>query len=296
MKAKSILVLLMCAWAVAASPAGAKLIDKTFHQTFAVKEGDRLVLEHGDGNVSVTAWDRDEIDVEVRFHAEVKRIGIGSYPDFEVEFGQKDGTVTVREKRRGGVTIGLLHYSSMERYSYVVKAPAYIALQTSGEDGDVGIEGWRGQIECHLEDGDLEIDRSSIPEGRLSLEDGDVTVSDSEGDFGVQVSDGSVSFRRVSSGNLRVRTEDGDVDLELAPRGSIDWDVQSGDGDVTLQFGQGASAAYKIDTEDGRIRLDLPDAAFGLKHADSAEGKIGGGQGRIRIRTEDGDVEVAQLG
>ncbi|MCK4410155.1 MAG: hypothetical protein KAW67_08720, partial [Candidatus Eisenbacteria sp.] len=62
------------------SVASAREIDKDFHKTFDVSEGVVLRLDYDDGDVTITPWDQDVIDVVVRYHADVKAIGFGSHP------------------------------------------------------------------------------------------------------------------------------------------------------------------------------------------------------------------------
>ena len=40
------------------STAAAEEVERDFHETFEVREGMRLHLEHGDGDVSLKTWDQ----------------------------------------------------------------------------------------------------------------------------------------------------------------------------------------------------------------------------------------------
>ncbi|MBD3348041.1 MAG: hypothetical protein GF400_02450, partial [Candidatus Eisenbacteria bacterium] len=74
------LVALLCGQAAAVR------IDRDFHESFDVEEGFRLLLRSGDGDVTITPWEKDAIDVTVRYLADINRVGLGDSPDFEVEF------------------------------------------------------------------------------------------------------------------------------------------------------------------------------------------------------------------
>ena len=39
-------------------------MKKDYHETFEVKSGDMLYLSHGDGNVTISSWDKDIVDIE----------------------------------------------------------------------------------------------------------------------------------------------------------------------------------------------------------------------------------------
>ena len=65
---RSSLIVALCLGLMAtAGPAVAEEINREFHQEFDVQPGMKLVLEHGDGDVTVTPWSQDTLDVEVRY-------------------------------------------------------------------------------------------------------------------------------------------------------------------------------------------------------------------------------------
>ena len=64
----------------------AKDYKKDFNHTFKVKEGVTIILENGDGDVQINTWDKNEIVVEVTYHASSKYAGDRDKHDFDVEF------------------------------------------------------------------------------------------------------------------------------------------------------------------------------------------------------------------
>lgn len=324
-------LVLAAAALVLAGPATATEIDKDFQQDFDVEPGATLVLEHGDGDVTITPSDQDVIDVQVRYHVEYSRFGIGSSPDFEVEFEQTGNTVRVSEHHTGSVGIGV-HSVRHHEYTYTISAPSYVELDLRGDDGSVVIEGWAADIECVVEDGDVEIDgatcervslevsdgdirveklqanlsiegddgdirlyQCSTPRCRIDLEDGAVVVQECDGEFEIDVDDGDVELEQVAASGLEITGGDGDLDLDLARVDAVDWDVETEDGDIVLHVQQGTSAAFSISTDEGGIDLDLVDPSSVEEKEHSATGEIGDGRGRIRVRSEDGDVTFREV-
>jgi DUF4097 and DUF4098 domain-containing protein YvlB len=312
------------------SSAEASKINKYFHESFDVEKGSILHLRHGDGDVTITPWDKDVLDVEVRYRAEVKAFGIGGKHQFEVEFKETGSVIHVIGREKSSSSIGFHHFK-LHEYTYTIRAPEYLELNLDGDDGEVDIEDWQGKIECTLEDGDVELrnigsSETSIDledgdlridglkgdllvEGedgdvvlkdvqtqqcRIRLEDGDLTIRRSEGDFEIDLSDGEIDLDRVRAENLELSVEDGDVELDLLKVDRIDLDVRAYDGDVTVNIEPGMSAAFSLDTRDGRIRTDLPGTRDLDKGRDQVSGQIGTGEGRIRIRTVDGDVTLRE--
>jgi DUF4097 and DUF4098 domain-containing protein YvlB len=303
-------------------------VDREEHKTFEVSPGDRLELRHGDGDVTIEPWDRDVIEVRVRYHAEFKGLGAGNTPDFVVDFEQSGDTVRVRGRESVNWRIGVM-VNRRHEYIYEIKAPAYIRLNLEGDDGDVEIRGWRAAIECVLEDGDVTLtdvraERVTIEaedgdveldgfDGALDIraddgdvvvahcnssplkirsEDGDVFINDCRGDFDITVEDGNVDVRGASVSQLSVHASDGDVSLELAAASDLDLTVGAEDGNVSVDLAQGISAAFEIDTDDGSIKVPNDDWVRTRKdHRVTGEvGAAGSVQGRIRIETQDGNV------
>ncbi|KPL00434.1 MAG: hypothetical protein AMJ91_04740 [candidate division Zixibacteria bacterium SM23_73_3] len=306
--------------------ATAREIKKDFHESFDVREGVVLHLKHGGGDVTITPWDKDVVDVEVHYRADSKLVGLGGKHDFDVEFRQNDDAIHVIGKEKSSSSIGFSYFKRYE-YTYTIQAPKYLELNLEGDDGDVDIENWQGKIDCRLDDGDVDLQdifskrtRIRIADGdleidgiqgnllvdgddgdiviaecksqqcRIRLEDGDVTIKRSEGDFEIDVDDGDVELYQLRAGKLDIRTKDGDIDLDLLKSSEIDLDIIAEDGDVTVDLEVGISAIFSVDTDDGRIRVDLPDADLSRNRRHQVSGEIHGGKGRIRIRTADGNV------
>jgi hypothetical protein len=304
----------------------ARQIIKDFHESFDVQKGMTLHLKHEDGDVTITPWDKDVLDVEVRYRAEYKTIGIGGKLEFDVEFRETDRAIHVMGKEKCSGSIGF-HSHKRYEHTYTIRAPEYLKLDLVGEDGDVSIREWEGEISCDLEDGDIELEsiasprtqirigdgdlhidgikgdlslhgedgdvtirEAELPRCRIDLEDGDVKIRRAQGDFDISVSDGDITLDQVRTNMIEISTEDGDTDLDLLKVDNIDVDVIADDGDIELDIESGTSATFSIDTDEGRIRTDLPDANFTRKKSHRVSGEIHGGEGRIRIRTLDGNV------
>ncbi len=311
------------------SVASAREIDKDFHKTFDVSEGVVLRLDYDDGDVTITPWDQDVIDVVVRYHADVKAIGFGSHPDFDVEFRQTDDRVTVRGIE--GSSSGVYFFRSMREYeyTYTIKAPSYVILDLTGDDGDLELSGWRADIECRVDDGDVQftdvvngnteiwiedgdvrlaqlsgdlvvrgddgdvtVTNSTLSHALFALEDGDIRISDSKGNFDAALDDGDVTLSRVTASIVDVRGEDGSVDLDVTSDDDVHINVATDDGDVTIRLAGGLSFQYLVTMDDGRVDIDLD----GNIETDSSEhrisGEVGTGGGLVRVSTADGDIQL----
>lgn len=305
-------------------------VSRDYHETFKIERGTVLRLRHGDGDVVISPWDKDVIEMNVRYRAEHKGFG-DAKADFTLEIREKNGIVEVigRESREGFQPFIVY---VLREYEYTISAPPWIDLELHGEDGDVEIEKCSGSIEIKNDDGaislydcspprttircedgnvtieghsgrldiiaddsDMDIDRCRFGTCRITSEDGRIRARDCDGDFEIERDDGNTQLMRIRTSTMSLRSTDGDFDVELLETGSLDLDIGTGGGDVDLSIHKGISAAFSIDVDDARIRLDLPGAKNVQKGRRWMSGTLGSGEGKIRVRTEDGSVTLREL-
>jgi translation initiation factor IF-1 len=329
-----------CAWMVFVPVAlmamsvsvAAKEIDKDFHRAFDVSEGVALRLEYGDGDVTITPWDQDVIDVVVRYHADVRGLGFGTESDFDVDFQQTDDRVSVRGIEGGSHGVYIVRYVDEYEYTHTIKAPPYVVLDLRGDDGDLVVSEWKADIECKTDDGDVQLTdventdtkirnedgdvtlsgvscgllvkcddgdvsimKSDLREALLTLEDGDVRVTDSSGSFDVEIDDGDVVLNRVRAAIVDVRGQDGDVDLDLTSEESPHINVALDDGDVGIRLGGRSSFEYLITVDDGHVNVDIDGATDTEMDEHRVSGRVGDGGGFVRVSTADGDVNLSTV-
>jgi DUF4097 and DUF4098 domain-containing protein YvlB len=313
------------------APAAAVTIDRDYHETFDVTPGVRLEIMHGDGDVTITPWEKDVIDVKVRYFAEVRKIGFGDEPDFFVDFDRTEDVVRVVGKEKTGS--GVVFFRSVEEheYTYTISAPSYVTLELNGDDGDVAISGWRANIECALDDGDVDVEdvandvtRIALEDGdvwiedtsgelivsgddgdvelsgcrvskaRIAIQDGDVTAEDCEGEFSVALDDGDVRLHGLVSERVEISGEDGDVSVGLEAVATVDIGIETDDGDIAVSLPAGLSYAFTITMDDGDVRVEVPNVDEFSETEHAVTGRVRGGTGRVRLSTADGNVVLRE--
>ena len=327
---RSLIVAFAVLFVVSIPAASATEVDRSFNQRFEVSSGARLELEHEDGDVVITPWDQDAIEVDVRYRVEVKRVGIGKDPDIDVRFEQRGDVVRVVGEETSSGGVGFFSKSTLE-YVYQVSAPAWVTLDLQGEDGDVEISGWQGEISIHSDDGDLRLSDLEVPRLRFRGEDGDVDIVGLAGEMDLETEDGDVVVRDCRGQRIRIdgddgdirlegcegsfdlATEDGDIDLSgmVARRleartsdgrieigldeavGELDLDVSTDDGSVELDLGEEVSGTFTLSSSDGGIRVDA-EASDLDEGRGRASGRLGDGEGKIRVSTGSGRITLRQ--
>ena len=325
------LALALLIGASVSSPAAAETIERDFHESFEVNPGMALKLKHGDGDVTVTPWDRDTLDVVVRYRAKIHNLaGWSKHNEIEVTFKQEGDTIYVVGTDPSLVSVGISSFREIE-YTYTVQAPDYLDLELIGEDGDVSISNWQadldlrsedgdlmlrsiksartdiwlqdgdleifgitGELRVEAEDGDLEIHDCVTPRGELRVEDGDIDLIECSGRFDIEAEDGDVRLSRVSADELEVRVSDGSVYADLLPVDDVRVAVRASDGNINVDLDEGMSAMLDLTTRDGRIRVDSPQVSDLHKERRRVTGRLGDGSGSINIASSDGNITLRQ--
>ena len=311
----------------------AEEINKDFHQSFDVKEGDSLCLRFGDGNVQLIPWEKNIIDVKVRYRADIYHVGIrlGRKQDFDVEFRQTANAVYVTGKEPSSATIGFYNERTYE-YVYEIHSPDYVALELDGDDGNVVIENWAAQIECRIddgdvhlrnivggktqvwgEDGDVEIANLSgdltieVDDGDVNLtecdmescrvegEDGEITISQSKGSYDLIADDGDIVMKKIEAKGLNISTADGDVEVDLLAGDRLDADIKTDDGNINIDLEKRLSVSFYVSANEAdSIRIAFDNKEDYKKDKHIKSGSINGGTGRLKIQTADGDVTIKE--
>lgn len=306
-----------------------KTIDKHFNKIFKpVNDQTQIELKHGDGDVVIHSWDRDEVEVDVRYRAKIS--GLGATDDFEIDFSFDGNRIGIIGKEPA-FSFGLFGMHTYE-YTYSIHAPSYVHLELNGADGDVDISGWRADIAVKNADGDLQIRDVVNKQTQLSLADGDCELENMSGDleihcvdgdvwlneveskdcdiqavdgtihirhasgvFRIQAVDGDIRIRDMYADKLQLNASDGDIDLDLRTTRNVDADIQSGDGDIRVRIEKDLSSEVHISTGDGDIRTAVSNAKEVRKGEDYYDCVLNEGEGVVRIRTGDGDVYFGEF-
>lgn len=168
-----------------------------------------------------------------------------------------------------------------------------IRLRTS--DGRITATGVKARtFDCHTSDGTIRLADLTAGSLRAETSDGSITLENVQTDAAtVRTVDGSIRWRNAAASRLECHSSDGTVDVEYAPEGpkAPDIRITASDGRITLVTPPGLSAQIDASTGDGSIQTDLPITIRG-KIDKSLRGDIGGGEGRIYLRTNDGSITI----
>jgi DUF4097 and DUF4098 domain-containing protein YvlB len=259
--------------------------------TFAVNAGGRLEVTQIEGVVRVTGWDRAEMRIVATYDDEGR-----------LDIRQSDGAVQLSAKGEWGEPA----YAEFE-----ISAPRGMALEISGADLDVTIDGAAGDVSVNTVEGDIWLDGGS---GNVALNavDGDVTLNGASGKIAINAVDGDVVVTRAN-GAIATTAVDGDVTLEgitsdNVSANAVDGDISyqgtivdggryvlsTHDGDLYVVIPDGTNARISIDTFSGDLDTDFPvefEGDFGKKRVSFT---VGSGKALVELSAFDGTISLKQ--
>jgi DUF4097 and DUF4098 domain-containing protein YvlB len=280
--------LAMSAAATAAGPA-------TFSKRIAVAPTDRIQVSNVAGSVTVTAWDKPEVDVQADLGAGVERVDV--------------------IQRQGMVSISVI-LSSRWRDTDArlrVSVPAASALEISTVSAGIAVEGGRGRIrlksvsggirasvqsenlEAGSVSGGIDLRGSGKPDARLRATSvsGGVRLSNAGGDVEVRTTSGSVSLEGDVAG-AQLQTVSGSIRFRGGLPRNSEFQAESVSGSVMVNATAETGFRYEVSTFSGSISN-----CFGAEVR-----RNGGGSGRnmdgargeasatVRVKSFSGSVQL----
>lgn len=256
----------------------------------ALRPGDRIVLENLSGEISVGAWDRDELEVR------------GDDEEMALIVQRSGSTVRiVRDDRKG-------RRRSVEAS---LRVPAWVDLEIGGPSLDVWVEGLDGRLEIMSVSGDVWVENAGGPVTVRTI-DGEIDVVDARGSVDVSSQSDDVRLREVRgtviahsgsgdldlvdvhSGSVRAETQDGNITFSgtLAPGGDYGFFVH--DGDATIAVPSDADARFSVSTFDGDFASDFPVRVERFTGGREFDFMLGEGRARVEIQVFDGEIRLLE--
>ncbi len=230
---------------------------RLFDQTFAVRDGQSLVLNVGSGAVRVETTASNEAQVVVEGRGDDLQ---GAFRRLRFTAAASGGTLTVRTRPERAAN------RDRAQFSYVVRIPRRFNVSIDTGSGAVRVGPLAGRL--------------AIDTGSGAVVAGDVT-----GDVDIDTGSGAVSLGRVS-GEVKVDTGSGAITVAEATRGSL----EAGSGAVRVGIPRGAN--MELRASGSRVTLDDTLGFVGRRERDGASGRIGRGGNRLSIETGSGAISV----
>ncbi len=255
------------------------IVEKSFN----VNSGEKLYLKgEGGGDVEVTAWDKNEVQVKIYGNSKAER-----KMDFTAEKREKE--VYVKGERKGSNFFFSLSNLDVK---YKVMVPKDYVLEISTSGGDVKINEVQGSKKISTSGGDIEIVNCK---GVLncSTSGGDITVNNVNGDINLSTSGGDINIK-TSDCKINASTSGGDISVEYKGENK-GIDLGTSGGDIKLAVEKDIKADLMLKTSGGEISVNLPLTSTEKISTFKFIGKTNGGGNLISVSTSGGDIEINQI-
>ncbi len=296
-------LLTLAAWSHPALADREEYTQVTEH-TFQIQGDGRISAATPDGNVTVNAWDGDDVSLIVTKRIRTRKSASSAEAFFDkmrVDIENTAGTLDIKgdvPDYRMGVGYGF-------SIDYELHVPTGVSVELRTSDGVVHVAGVSGKVYAKSSDGDIAVNDVGLAELRTSdgnirveavegdvsaiTSDGDIQVSNIGGDVNIRSSDGNVDCREVSGlvvlqlsdgdarlqgihGGLTARSSDGELVVRDAA-GPIE--LKTSDGNIELSLAEPIPMSRVVCTSsDGDIRLDLPESAAFTVEARTSSGRV----------------------
>lgn len=281
---------------------GQAYADTPINLSHDAKPNVQLQISNVKGSVTVTAWDRNQVQVTGRLGDGAKPLAIegsNSSMSIKVESAGKSGWLNWgSDTSMGSTTLDVRVPKGASLDVDVVSAPMNIdgieggTIKVNTVSGKARINARSPSIDADAVSGSIEL-AGSADRVNLQTVSGDILAPNVGAEAGLQTVSGRI---RVNGGpwrKLNLSTVSGDVQLSggVAPNGA--YDVDSMSGDVQIQVPSNLSAVIKASTFSGDLRSD-----FGtVKKPEHGPGSdlqttVGAGGAKMNVETFSGDLRI----
>lgn len=230
-------------------------IQSEYHRALELKSGGVLILENTDGDIEISGWEEDKVDITA--------------------YRRRDLPPS------GGI------YFLGKRFS-----SPNIRTQSTGETVKIKTEEERDKEDRSSVHYVLKVPRSIRLDGVISGR-GDILISGLYGRAAVDAKEGRVAIENYS-GSLDVRLENGSVEAELLdPRSEDSIRIQVGRGDIVVYLEPGIAARFSLEAPAGNISSEI-DLSQPLP-AQKVSATTGDGGVTLELIALQGDVKIRKV-
>jgi DUF4097 and DUF4098 domain-containing protein YvlB len=225
--------------------------DRTLHKTARLDANGRLTIDTHNGSVTVTTWDRPEVDIQARIEA-VIGVSESDVNKTDVRVSGSGGSVTVKTDYEEVNGFNIFGGQTLPPVHYTITMPATAELKVSTHNAATRVRGLRNDVE-------------------VDTHNGPVDIAGLDGGARIETHNGSVhlAFARFAR-STRIDTHNGSIELQI-PQGSafridaeghhlsFDSDFAATtrglDSDRFTGDVNGGGPALRISTHNGSVRI-----------------------------------------
>lgn len=231
-------------------------------KSFTISPGSNLLVDLSSGDVKVTYWDKEEVNVKIFCNENAKE-----KMSFSME--KTGDMVKVTGKRKSSWS----SWFSNVDVEVEIKVPAQFNLDISTAGGDIKCGGITGKAELNTSGGDIWADKFS----------GDLTASTSGGNIFLFCRDTQINTE-TSGGDIKLEYEGENKGIELSTSG----------GDIEIKVTKEFTASIELSTSGGDVSCSLNMSNVKKSSGSRLIGDLNGGGEKLSARTSGGNITVRE--
>lgn len=262
--------------------------------TVSVSAGTRLSLENVGGEVTIRAWDRNQVRIQAT-HSSRTRVGI--------RVSESVLRLTPQGSRGMGAMGGMV--------DYVLTVPAAMDIQLGGMFADVSIEGTRGSVSVNTVEGNISVKGGAgtlelaTVNGKITVEGAnarlnvravseDIELTNVQGEIQAETVSGDVTLTRIDGRRVEAQTVSGDVRFDGTLRPDGTYSLLTHSGDVIVAIPENASILIQTAVANGEVSasFDLPASERSSRRRQQF--RLGSASATLELETFSGDIRLVR--
>jgi DUF4097 and DUF4098 domain-containing protein YvlB len=262
--------------------------------TVSVSAGTRLSLENVGGEVTIRAWDRNQVRIQAT-HSSRTRVGI--------RVSESVLRLTPQGSRGMGAMGGMV--------DYVLTVPAAMDIQLGGMFADVSIEGTRGSVSVNTVEGNISVKGGAgtlelaTVNGKITVEGAnarlnvravseDIELTNVQGEIQAETVSGDVTLTRIDGRRVEAQTVSGDVRFDGTLRPDGTYSLLTHSGDVIVAIPENASILIQTAVANGDVSasFDLPASERSSRRRQQF--RLGSASATLELETFSGDIRLVR--
>jgi DUF4097 and DUF4098 domain-containing protein YvlB len=257
--------------------------------TFSVPQGTRLHVETQGGDITVRAWDRNQVRVQAahsrRTHIDIQVTGAVVRLEAEADRGPAN------------------------MVDYTITVPAWMSLGLEGMYSAIDVTGVRGAITAETLEGDITIKgpaesvKLESIQGRIVVQGirGSTTIntvsesidaSDIQGDILAESVSGNIVLHRIDSKVVEAETVSGEIILDGRIMDGGRYSLLTHSGELMVTVPEGANATIATATGSGDVRASFPLPQSERPSRRRQTFRLGSGSATVELESFSGSIRL----
>jgi len=257
--------------------------------TVSVSQGTRLRIENQGGDITVHAWDKNQVRIQAshnrRTHVSVRLSGAV----LSLEAGADRGPANMVD--------------------YELTVPAWMPLKLGGMFATVSIDGSRAPIEVETLEGDITVQggaetvKLSSVQGRIAVSgvrgrlelnsvSEDVEASDIQGDIVAETVSGDLILRNINAKSVEIESVSGELYFDGKVMDAGHYSLLTHSGEIYFSIAEGSNAVVSTAIGSGEVNASFPLPASERPSRRRQTFRLGSGSATIELETFSGDINL----